>query len=107
MDLAAPPGGKTLHLDFLMENAGRLSPVGPIKPRMYRLAGNLKRGGAAISRTYLMDRFQVGRKTLNRFAYVLLDAPCSSEARTRRDPPESYPYSSVRWIKEQPLKQGG
>ena len=32
MDLAAPPGGKTPHLAVLMENAGRLSPVGPIKP---------------------------------------------------------------------------
>ena len=75
MDLAAPPGGKTLHLDVLMENAGRLSAVGPIKPRMYRSADNLKRGGVAVSRTSLMDRFQIGRKTPNRFAYVLLGAP--------------------------------
>lgn len=107
LDLAAAPGGKTLHLAALMENEGRLSAVEPIKPRMYRLADNLKRGGVTISRTYLMDGRKVGQKTPDRFDRVLLDAPCSSEARIRRDQPESYQYWSLRKVKEQSRKQRG
>jgi 16S rRNA C967 or C1407 C5-methylase (RsmB/RsmF family) len=107
LDLAAAPGGKTLHLAALMENEGRLSAVEPIKPRMYRLADNLKRGGVTIARTYLMDGRKVGRKTPDRFDRVLLDAPCSSEARIRRDQPESYQFWSARKIKEQSRKQRG
>jgi 16S rRNA (cytosine1407-C5)-methyltransferase len=90
-----------------MENRGTLSAVEPIRQRMYRLADNLKRGGVTIARTYLMDGRQVGRKTPDRFHRVLLDAPCSSEARIRWNDPESYRYWSVRKVNEQARKQRG
>jgi len=107
LDLAAAPGGKTLHLAALMENRGRLSAVEKIRDRMFRLAENLKRAGVTIARTYLMDGRDVGRKTPERFDRVLLDAPCSSEARIRSYDAESLRYWSPRKIAEQSRKQRG
>lgn len=107
LDLAAAPGGKTLHLAALMNNEGRLSAVEPIRPRMYRLAENLKRGGATHVKTYLMDGRAVERKTPDRFDRVLLDAPCSSESRMRIGDEESLRYWSPRKIGEQSRKQLG
>lgn len=107
LDLAAAPGGKTLHLAALMNNQGRISAVEPIRKRMFRLAENLKRGGASNVKTYLMDGRQVERKTPDRFERVLLDAPCSSESRMRVDDEESLKYWSERKIAEQSRKQQG
>ena len=91
----------------LMDNRGKLSVVEPIKPRMYRLAANLKRLGVSISKIYLMDGRKVGRKVPDRFDCVMLDAPCSSDSRIRVDDPESWKYWSPRKVKEQSRKQRG
>lgn len=107
LDLAAAPGGKTLHLAALMNNQGKISAVEPIRKRMFRLADNLKRGGATNVKTYLMDGRQVERKTPDRFDRVLLDAPCSSESRMQLDDEESSKYWSERKIAEQSRKQQG
>ena len=105
LDLAAAPGGKTLHLAMRMQNRGRLSAVEPVKDRFFRLRANLERAGVTIARTYLMDGRAVGRKVPGRFDRVLLDAPCSSEARIRAGRPESWAHWSPRKIAEQSKKQ--
>lgn len=105
LDLAAAPGGKTLHLAVLMQNHGRLSAVEPVKERFFRLRANLDRAGVTIARTYLMDGRAVGRKVPGRFDRVLLDAPCSSEARIRAGQPQSWAHWSERKIAEQSHKQ--
>jgi 16S rRNA (cytosine1407-C5)-methyltransferase len=107
LDLASAPGGKASHMAAMMENRGKLSVVEPIKPRMYRLADNLKRLGVTISRTYLMDGRKVGRKVPDRFDCVMLDAPCSSDSRIRSDKPDSWKFWSERKVKEQARKQKG
>ena len=107
LDLAAAPGGKSTHIVALMQNAGKLSVVEPIRKRMYRLADNLKRLGSTISKTYLMDGRKAGHKVPERFDRVMLDAPCSSESRMRADDPKSYEFWSVRKIREQSRKQRG
>jgi 16S rRNA (cytosine1407-C5)-methyltransferase len=107
LDLAAAPGGKASHIAALMTNDGKLSVVEPIKKRMYRLADNLKRLGVAISKTYLMDGRNAGRKVPDRFDRVLLDAPCSGESRIHTSDPKSYEFWSPRKIKEQSRKQKG
>lgn len=107
LDLASAPGGKSSHMASLMQNRGKLSVVEPIKPRMYRLADNLKRLGVTISRTYLMDGRKVGRKVPDRFDCIMLDAPCSSDSRIRLDEPESWEYWSERKVREQSRKQKG
>ncbi len=107
LDLASAPGGKASHMAALMQNQGKLSVVEPVKPRMYRLAANLKRLGVSISRTYLMDGRKVGRKVPDRFDCVMLDAPCSGDSRIRIDDPESWKYWSERKVREQARKQKG
>ena len=54
---------------------------------------------------YLSDGRGVGRKVGERFDAVLLDAPCSSEARFRLDDPASYAHWKLRKIKEVARKQ--
>ena len=107
LDLAAAPGGKSSHMVCRMKNQGKLSVVEPIRKRMYRLADNLKRMGSEISKTYLMDGRKAGQKVPDRFDRVMLDAPCSSEARMRLADPDSCKYWSLRKIREQSRKQTG
>lgn len=105
LDLAAAPGGKTLQLAAMMSNEGYLAAVEPIKNRFYRLRGNLEQQGATIVKTYMMDGRAAGRRWPQVFDRVLLDAPCSSEARITRLNPDSWQHWSLRKIKETSHKQ--
>jgi 16S rRNA (cytosine1407-C5)-methyltransferase len=105
LDLAAAPGGKTLHIAALMHNEGQLSAVEPVKHRFFKLKANLERGDASMVKTYLRDGREVGNKVPERFDRVLLDAPCSSEARIRSGRPETWAHWSEKKIKEVARKQ--
>lgn len=107
LDLAAAPGGKAAHIAARMNNQGWLSVVEPIRKRMYVLADNLKRAGVTIAHTYLMDGRKAGRKVPGRFDRVMLDAPCSGEARIHAREPDSFAFWSERKIREQARKQRG
>lgn len=105
LDLAAAPGGKSLLIADRMQNRGRLACVEPVKGRFFRLKDNLARGGVVHSQLYLADGCLVGRKVPQRFDRVLLDAPCSSEARVRLNQPETWTHWSPRKVKETSRKQ--
>ncbi len=107
LDLAAAPGGKTLHLAALMGNRGQIAAVEAVRERFFKLRANLERGGVEIAKTYLMDGRAVGHKVPGRFDRVLLDAPCSSEARFHLERPESWRHWSPRKIREMARKQRG
>ena len=107
LDLAAAPGGKTLHIAALMAGAGRLAAVEAVKARFFRLRENLNVGGAAHVHCYLMDGRQVAHKTPARFDRVLLDAPCSSEARFDAADPGSWAHWSAHKEGECARKQHG
>lgn len=107
LDLAAAPGGKTLQMAALMGNQGRIAAVEPIRGRFYRLEANLRLHGATIVKTYLADGRSIGRKTPLRFDRVLLDAPCSGEARFDVRDPSTWDHWGIRKIKEQARKQFG
>lgn len=107
LDLAAAPGGKATQMAALMENEGRLSVIEAIKPRFFRLKANLDQQGVTIARTFLMDGRLVGRKCPQMFDRILLDAPCSSEARFTRLDPQSWAHWSPRKVKETARKQKG
>ncbi len=107
LDLAAAPGGKTTQIAQMMNNEGVLSAVEAVRGRMYKLQANLKRCHVQIAKTYLTDGRSVGRKTPDRFDRVLLDAPCSSEARFRACDPCSWANWSPRKIRESTRKQFG
>jgi tRNA (cytosine49-C5)-methyltransferase len=107
LDLAAAPGGKTTHLAQLMKNQGQLSAVEAVRTRMFKLQANLKRCGVTICKTYLTDGRTVGQKTPERFDRVLLDAPCSSEARFQAGNPATWETWSMRKLRETSRKQIG
>lgn len=105
LDLAAAPGGKTLQMAAMMENRGRISAVESVKGRFFRLRANLERHGATLVKGYLMDGRAVGAKVPERFDRVLLDAPCSSEARFTTRDKASWAHWSLKKIKESARKQ--
>lgn len=105
LDLAAAPGGKTLQIAAMMENRGELSAVESVRGRFFRLKANLSRGGATMVRTYLKDGRSVGVKVPERFDRVLLDAPCSSEARFSVNDPKSWSHWSLKKVQESARKQ--
>lgn len=105
LDLAAAPGGKTLHIASRMEGRGMLSAVEKVKPRYFRLRENLRRHGADFVRTFCMDGTWVKQKTPSRFDRVLLDAPCSSEARFLIGEPDTFAHWSERKVSEMVRKQ--
>lgn len=105
LDLAAAPGGKTLHLAQLMRNEGTLAAVEPVRGRFHRLQANLERGGVTIAKCYPHDGRDVGRKTPGRFDRVMLDAPCSAEARMDPREPESFAFWHEKKIAESGRKQ--
>lgn len=107
LDLAAAPGGKTLLLAELMENQGWISAVEPVRNRFFKLKTNLQDYGCTIAHLYQTDGRSVGRKVPGRFDRILLDAPCSGEARIRTNDPETYRFWSLRKIREQARKQAG
>lgn len=107
LDLAAAPGGKTLHIAAMMNGTGTLSAVEPIRNRFFKLKENLKRAGADFVKCYMLDGRQVAAKTGPRFDHVLLDAPCSSEARFHSEKPETFDKWSLRKVAECRRKQKG
>jgi len=100
LDLAAAPGGKSLMMAVQMKNDGWLSVVEPKKDRFFRLKANLERGGVTIAHTYMTDGRSVGAKCPAMFDRVMLDAPCSTEAKFRSFDPKTFSYWSERKIKE-------
>ena len=105
LDLAAAPGGKTLGIAAAMRNTGRIAAVEVVKGRFHRLRANLERCGVTNTAFYLADGRGIGRKVPGRFDRVLLDAPCSSEARIRLADPATYTHWKLRKIRETSKKQ--
>ena len=100
LDLTAAPGGKALMMAAQMRNEGWLSVVEPGKDRFFRLKANLERGGVTIAHYYMTDGRSVGAKCPAMFDRVMLDAPCSTEAKFKAWDPKTTAYWSERKIKE-------
>lgn len=106
LDLAAAPGGKTLHLAQLMLGQGGIAAVEPVRNRFYKLAASIDKAGAGdMVRLFQTDGRTVGRKTPERFDRVLLDAPCSCEARFRAGAPSTFAKWSTKKVAECARKQ--
>lgn len=105
LDLAAAPGGKTLHIASLMQNKGRIAAVEVVKDRFYKLKANIVQAGATNVQTYYKDGSSVWRFVPSRFDRVLLDAPCSSEGRFDIHKPKTFAYWSEKKIVEMSRKQ--
>lgn len=100
LDLAAAPGSKTLQMAAQMKDTGRLAAVERSRPRFHKLKANCRRAGAGCVRFYLKDGTAVGGLTPERFDRVLVDAPCSSEARIDPADPATAAYWSEKKIRQ-------
>jgi NOL1/NOP2/sun family putative RNA methylase len=105
LDLAAAPGSKTTQLAGLMGNQGRISAVESVRSRFFRLKANLRAQGVTNTRCYLKDGTQIWQLCPERFDRVLLDAPCSSEARFSLAEPASFAFWSEKKRREMVRKQ--
>ncbi len=106
LDMCAAPGGKTLALADAMRHQGRLAAVEAVRARFFKLRALVRRHPAApMIHCYHADARQLWRKTPARFDRLLLDAPCSSEARIRPREPDTWRYWSPNKSKEMQRKQ--
>ena len=107
LDLCAAPGGKTAHIACRMAAQGRIIAIEAVKKRFFKLRGNLERQGLACVETRCMDGRAAWRCLAEACDRVMVDAPCSSEARFRAGEPETFRYWSPRKIGEMRRKQKG
>jgi len=107
LDACAAPGGKLLAAASIVGDPAAIEIVAVerVPARFYKLRAVLARAGISAQLKLGDARRIVPR--LGPFDRVLVDAPCSTEARLRFDDPASWRYWSERKIAEQRRKQLG
>ena len=107
LDIAAAPGGKTILTAARMANSGSILAVDAVRARFHRMQANLQRCGVANARCRHADGRHLWRTASVRFDRVLVDAPCSSEARFRAGVPATWRHWAARKTREMANKQRG
>jgi len=100
LDLCAAPGSKTTQIGILMKKRGELIANEPNKGRFFKLRANLKHQHLedfVQTKSYPGQNYP--RYYPEYFDKVLVDAPCSSEARFDRDGAKTIAYWSNHKIK--------
>lgn len=105
LDLCAAPGSKTSQLAAMMQNRGHIAAVELSRKRFFRMLDVLSMLGTKNVKTFCRDGRTVWRHRPDHFDRVLLDAPCSSEGRFRRDQPSTFSFWSPAKIKESVRRQ--
>lgn len=81
LDMCAAPGGKSINLANFMQNQGYLACVEANKERFFTLQKNLKNYNVK-AKIFLKDSKSIGHLCPLKFDKILLDAPCSTLAKT-------------------------
>lgn len=115
LDLTAAPGSKTSQIAGMMQGVGELVANDNNKVRFFKLKHNMELLGVGNGvPDPLLDwkftlRLEHGgdlcREFPEYFDKILLDAPCSAEARFIENEPDTFGYWSERKIKEMAYKQ--
>lgn len=92
LDLCAAPGGKTTHLSEIMNNTGEIIACDKSKGKIKLIEENAERLGAKNIKTMVNDARVLNESFLNKFDYVLVDAPCSGIGLYRKKP-------DIKWNK--------
>lgn len=104
LDLTAAPGSKTSQIAALMSNQGEVLANDNSRERFFRLKKNLEHLGVANSTLNLTLRLEhgarIGREFPNYFDKVLLDAPCSAEARFIENNPKTFGFWKEKKLSE-------
>jgi len=107
LDLTAAPGGKTCQIACLMEGRGEILANDRSRKRFFRLRANLEQQGVEMARLSRRRGETFGRTHPEAFDRVLLDAPCSGEARARAGDPDSLSDWKPKKIKRLAGEQQG
>lgn len=92
LDLCAAPGGKTTHLAEIMNNTGEIIACDKSKGKIKLIEENAKRLGIKNIKTMVNDARVLKEMFINKFDYVLVDAPCSGTGLYRKKP-------DIKWNK--------
>lgn len=85
LDIAAAPGGKSLHTSILMENEGLLVSNEINLSRSYILSSNVERMGRKNIVVINNTIDDLHKKYQNYFTKIILDAPCSGSGMFRKN----------------------
>jgi 16S rRNA (cytosine1407-C5)-methyltransferase len=111
LDLTAAPGSKTSQIAARMERTGELIANDVNKPRFFKLKHNMEQLGVAdeVDNWTFSLRLEHGvglcKEYSAYFDKILLDAPCSAEARFVEGNAKTFGYWKERKIKEMAYKQ--
>lgn len=92
LDLCAAPGGKTTHLSELMKNTGEIVACDKSKGKINLIKENAQRLGCKNISPMINDARVLNDDFVNKFDYVLVDAPCSGTGLYRKKP-------DIKWNK--------
>lgn len=92
LDLCAAPGGKTSHLSELMDNTGEIIACDKSKGKIKLIKENVERLGCKNISPMINDARVLKEEFINKFDYVLVDAPCSGTGLYRKKP-------DIKWNK--------
>lgn len=93
LDLCAAPGGKSTHLAEIMENTGEIVACDKSKKKIKLIEENARRLGVKNIKTFINDAEILNKDFLDKFDYVLVDAPCSGTGLYRKKP-------DIKWNKD-------
>ena len=93
LDLCAAPGGKTTHLAELMNNTGEIIACDKSQGKIKLIQENAKRLGVKNIEARVNDARVLNKDFIDKFDYVLVDAPCSGTGLYRKKP-------DIKWNKD-------
>ena len=93
LDLCAAPGGKTTHIAELMNNTGEIIACDKSQGKTKLIQENAKRLGVKNIETRVNDARVLNKDFIDKFDYVLVDAPCSGTGLYRKKP-------DIKWNKD-------
>ncbi len=111
LDLTAAPGSKTSQIAAFMNREGELLANDNNKVRFFKLMHNMELLGVPVEKTdwkftlRMEDGSHLCGEYQNYFDKILVDAPCSAEARFVDGDPKTYGYWNEKKIKEMAMKQ--
>ena len=93
LDLCAAPGGKSTHLAEIMKNTGEIIACDKSQSKIKLIQENAKRLGVKNIETRVNDARILNKDFIDKFDYVLVDAPCSGTGLYRKKP-------DIKWNKD-------
>lgn len=97
LDIAAAPGGKSIHTSFLMKNKGQIISNEISSSRVEILSSNVEKYGRKNISVISTDTKTLKNQFPNTFTKIILDAPCSGSGMFRKDinMKEDWTYNKV------------